>query len=77
MERPRELAARLLRREGNPTLLLTAAQARQSPPQDVLLRRPLPIFIRYATATAENGRLRFYQDIYGQDQALREALYCQ
>ncbi|MCI1186911.1 L,D-transpeptidase family protein [Hymenobacter sp. DH14] len=76
VERPRELAAWLLRREGNPTPLLTPAQARQCPPQDVLLRRPLPIFIRYATCTAENGRLRFYQDIYGQDQALREALYC-
>ena len=76
VERPRELAAWLLRREGNPTPLLTAAQARQRPPQDVLLRRPLPIFIRYATVMAENGRLRFYRDIYGQYQALREALYC-
>lgn len=76
VERPRELAAWLLRREGNPTPLPAPAQARQGPPQDVLLRRPLPIFIRYATCTAENGRLRFYQDIYGQDQVLREALYC-
>ena len=75
-ERPRELAAWLLRREGNATPLPTAAQARQGPPQDVLLRQPLPIFIRYATCTAENGRLRFYRDIYGQDQALREVLYC-
>ena len=76
VERPRELAAWLLRREGNPTPLLPPAQARQSPPQDVLLRRPLPIFIRYATCTAENGRLRFFRDIYGQDQVLWEALYC-
>ncbi|GAA4035404.1 hypothetical protein GCM10022409_20070 [Hymenobacter glaciei] len=76
VERPRELAAWLLRREGNPTPLPTAAQARQSPPQEVLLRRPLPIFIRYATVTAENGHLRFFRDIYGQDQVLREALYC-
>ena len=76
VERPRELAAWLLRREGNATPLLTSAEARKSPPQDVLLRRPLPIYLRYATVTAENGRLRFYRDIYGQDQALREALYC-
>ena len=76
VEHPRELAAWLLRREGNPTPLPTPAQARQHPPQDVLLRRPLPIYVRYATCTAEKGRLRFYQDIYGQDQALREALYC-
>ena len=76
VERPRELAAWLLRHEGNITPLLTPAQARQCPPQDVRLRQPLPIFIRYATCTADNGRLRFYQDIYGQDQALREALYC-
>ena len=76
VEHPRELAAWLLRREGNPTPLPAPAQARQSAPQDVLLRRPLPIFIRYATCTAENGRLRFYRDIYGQDQTLREALYC-
>lgn len=76
VERPRELAAWLLRREGNPTPLPPPTQSWQGPPQDVLLRRPLPIFIRYATATAENGRLRFYRDIYGQDQALWEALYC-
>ena len=76
VERPRELAAWLLRREGNPTPLPTAAQARQCPPLDVLLRRPMPIYLRYATCTAENGRVHFYQDIYGQDQALREALYC-
>ena len=76
VEHPRELAAWLLRREHNSLLLLTPAQARQCPPQDVLLRRPLPIFIRYATATAENGRLRFYPDVYGRDQVLHEALYC-
>ncbi len=76
VDRPRELAAWLLRREGNPTPLLPPAQARQCPPQDVLLRRPLPIFIRYATCTVENGHLRFFRDIYGQDQALWEALYC-
>ena len=76
VERPRELAAWLLRREGNPQPLLTPAQARQCPPQDVLLRQPLPIYVRYATATAENGHLRFYPDIYGHDQALWEALYC-
>ena len=76
LEHPRELAAWLLRREANSTPLITPAQARQSPPQNILLRRPLPIFIRYATATAENGRLRFYPDVYGSDQALHEALYC-
>ena len=76
LEHPRELAAYLLLRDGNPAPLPTAAEARQRPPQDVLLRRPLPIYIRYATATAENGRLRFFQDIYGHDQVLWEALYC-
>ena len=76
VECPRELAAWLLRREGNLTPLLTPAQARQCPPQGVLLRRPLSTFIRYATVMVENGRLRFFRDVYGQDQALQAALYC-
>jgi L,D-transpeptidase YcbB len=76
LEHPRELAAYLLQREGSSVVLPTAAEARQHPPQDVVLRRPLPIYIRYATCTTENGRLRFFQDIYGHDQTLREALYC-
>jgi murein L,D-transpeptidase YcbB/YkuD len=76
LEHPRELATYLLQREGSPAVLPTAAEARQHPPQDVLLRQPLPIYIRYATATAENGRLRFLTDVYGHDQTLHEALYC-
>ena len=76
LESPFALAAYLLRREGRPALLPSEAEcARQPRPHDVRLLRPLPICIRYATCTAENGQLRFFPDIYGRDEVLRRGLF--
>jgi L,D-transpeptidase YcbB len=41
----------------------------------VLLTRPMPVVVFYTTAVAmPDGTIRFYQDVYGQDRELREAL---
>lgn len=35
-----------------------------------MLEKRIPIYIRYFTAEQRNGRLQFYEDIYGEDQVL-------
>lgn len=35
----------------------------------------LPIYIRYFTCDAKEGRIRFYDDIYGEDRLLRETYF--
>ena len=41
----------------------------------VKLDRPIPVLILYSTAVvAEDGEVRFFDDIYGQDAALERAL---
>ena len=76
LERPLELAAYLLRREGRPVQLPSEEEcARQPRPHDVRLVRAMPLYIRYATCVVENGRLRFFADIYHRDEALRRALF--
>ncbi|WP_210518919.1 L,D-transpeptidase family protein [Hymenobacter terricola] len=75
LEHPRELAAYLLRREGRRDPLPSPAEAREADPQDVTFTRPMPVYIRYATCSAEKGRLRFLPDIYQRDEVLRQALF--
>ena len=76
MENPMQLAAYLLRREGNAARLPSDEEcARQPRPHEVRLRRPIALYIRYATCTAENGRLRFLPDIYGRDAVIRRGLF--
>ena len=76
LESPFRLAAYLLRREGRPVLLPSEAEcARQARPHDVRLARPVPLYVRYATCTAENGRLRFFADVYHRDETVRRALF--
>lgn len=76
MENPMQLAAYLLRREGNAARLPSDEEcARQPRPHDVRLHRPIALYIRYATCTAENGRLRFLPDIYGRDAVIRRGLF--
>jgi len=73
---PLALAAYLLRREGRSVYLPSEAEcARQPQPRDVRLGRPLPLFVRYATCVGEGGRLRFFADVYGRDEAVRQALF--
>ena len=49
--------------------------ARAPRSRDIRLRRPMALYVRYATCTAENGRLRFLPDIYGRDEVLRRGLF--
>ena len=76
LENPMLLAAYLLRREGNTARLPSDEEcARQPRPRELRLRRPIALYIRYATCTAENGRLRFLPDIYGRDAVIRRGLF--
>ncbi|MDJ0366509.1 L,D-transpeptidase family protein [Hymenobacter sp. H14-R3] len=76
LQNPMQLAEYLLRREGNTAPLPSdEACARQPRPHEVHLRQPIALYIRYATCTAENGRLRFLPDIYGRDAAIRRGLF--
>jgi murein L,D-transpeptidase YcbB/YkuD len=76
LQNPMLLAAYLLRREGRPVQLPTEDECAEMPrPRDVRLNRPLPLYVRYATCTAENGQLRFLADVYHRDEALRQALF--
>jgi len=76
VEKPAELAAWVLR--NNPDWTLERVQAAmQTGPDDVTVKlaRPVPVFIVYATALAyENGEVHFYEDIYGHDADLAQAL---
>jgi len=76
VEKPAELAAWALR--NNPDWTLERVrEAMQSGPNDVTVKlaRPVPVFIVYATALAyENGEVHFYDDIYGHDADLAQAL---
>ena len=76
LEHPMQLAAYLLRREGNRAQLPTEDECARAPrSRDIRLRRPLALYVRYATCTAENGRLRFLPDIYGRDEGIRRGLF--
>ncbi|AHJ97532.1 L,D-transpeptidase scaffold domain-containing protein [Hymenobacter swuensis] len=76
LQEPLALAAYLLRREGRPVHLPGEAEcARQPTPRDVRLRRPMPLYVRYATCTAEHGHLQFFPDVYRRDEPLRRALF--
>ncbi len=76
VEKPAELAAWVLR--DNPDWTLERVrEAMQTGPDDVTvkLERPVPVFIVYATALAyPNGEVYFYDDIYGHDADLVQAL---
>jgi murein L,D-transpeptidase YcbB/YkuD len=48
--------------------------ASSQPEQNVQLPTPVPIYVTYLTAQAQNGQLSFVDDIYGRDeQAMRMA----
>lgn len=38
------------------------------------VRKPIPLFIRYFTCDASEGKLSFYEDVYGEDKKLRDLL---
>lgn len=41
----------------------------------VIVRNRIPLFIRYFTCEAKNGKIIFYDDIYGEDKLLREKYF--
>jgi murein L,D-transpeptidase YcbB/YkuD len=40
-----------------------------------LVRNRIPLFIRYFTCEGRNGKVVFYDDIYGEDKILRERYF--
>jgi murein L,D-transpeptidase YcbB/YkuD len=76
VEKPAELAAWALR--DNPDWTLERVrEAMQTGPDNVTVKlvRPIPVFIVYATAYVyENGEVHFWDDIYGHDAELEQAL---
>lgn len=76
LQEPLALAAYLLRHEGQIVPLPGEAEcARQSTSRTIRLRRPMPLYVRYATCSADEGRLRFFADVYQRDEVLRRALF--
>lgn len=43
--------------------------------RSISIRNRLPVFIRYFACEARNGRIVFYDDIYGEDRELREKFF--
>lgn len=46
----------------------------QKPEQHVLLPTPVPIYVTYLTAQANDGQIAFVDDIYGRDRAISSAV---
>jgi murein L,D-transpeptidase YcbB/YkuD len=76
VEKPAELAAWLLQDQPKWTLEKIKAAMQSGPDsQQVNLTRPVPVVIVYLTAVVEeNSEVYFYDDIYGLDGALNDAL---
>ena len=74
-EKPRELAEWVLRSQPGWTPERIADAMQGTKTVTVELSRPIPVLIVYATAVAlENGEVRFFEDIYGEDAKLEEML---
>jgi L,D-transpeptidase YcbB len=72
---PARLAEFLLRELPGWDSTRVAAAMRQESPEQVDLPRPVPVHIVYATAVArEDGRVFFFDDIYGHDRTLAQLL---
>jgi murein L,D-transpeptidase YcbB/YkuD len=76
VEKPAELAAWLLQDQPKWTLEKIKAAMQSGPDnQQVNLTRQVPVVIVYLTAIVEeNGAVYFYDDIYGYDASLNDAL---
>jgi murein L,D-transpeptidase YcbB/YkuD len=74
-EKPAQLAEWVLRNmpEWTPERILAAMNGAKT--MQVLLDKPVPVLIVYATAVAlDGGEVRFLEDIYGQDAELEQLL---
>ena len=75
LENPAELAAWVLRNNAGWNMERIRAAMKGDAPQQVKLAQPIPVFIVYGTAVVtEDGIVHFYDDIYGHDTALENAL---
>jgi murein L,D-transpeptidase YcbB/YkuD len=75
VERPAALAAWVLRDQPAWTRDSVDAAMAAKPTRRALLTHPMPVILFYTTAVAEPGRgVAFYDDIYGHDRRLDEAL---
>ncbi|OGX87308.1 hypothetical protein BEN49_10745 [Hymenobacter coccineus] len=76
VQNPMHLATYLLGPDAARAALPTEAQCEAAPqPRNFFLKRPVPLHVRYATCAVVAGQLRFYADVYGQDEALRRQLF--
>lgn len=75
VERPSDLAEYVLKEQGEWSREKIDEAMNGDKTRTVTLKSPLPVYIFYATALAEeNGEVRYYQDIYGHDQILQNLL---
>ena len=76
LQNPMHLAAYLLGPDAARAALPTEAECEAAPkPRSFFLKRPVPLHVRYATCAVVAGQLRFYADVYGQDEALRRQIF--
>ena len=76
VQHPMQLAAYLLGPDAARAALPTEAQCEAAPkPRNFFLKRPVPLHVRYATCAVVAGKLRFYADVYGRDETLRQQLF--
>ncbi|SFP89737.1 L,D-transpeptidase catalytic domain [Hymenobacter arizonensis] len=76
LQHPVQLATYLLGPDAARANLPTEAQCEMEPrPRHFFLKRPVALHVRYATCAVVGGRLRFYEDVYGQDKRLNQQLY--
>ena len=75
VEDPTALAAWVLRDQPQWTPEKIKAAMNGKEPSQVNLRSPIPVMIIYTTATVDDeGRIHFFEDIYGHDATLQNAL---
>jgi len=75
VERPSDLAEYVLKEQSEWTREKIDEAMNGDKTRTVTLKTPIPVYIFYATALAEeNGEVRYFQDIYGHDQILQDLL---
>ena len=74
VEQPVALAAFALHGNSGWNEARIEAAMTQGEPSTVTLASPVPVLIAYGTALVKDGRVHFFDDIYGHDRALDAAL---
>jgi murein L,D-transpeptidase YcbB/YkuD len=76
VQHPLDLGKMLIANDpGNPTSAARFDQILASgKTSTIFLKEPLPIFLMYLTANAENGQVQFMPDLYQRDQGILDAL---